>query len=235
MKTELRKNELKVKDRDIVVPGELLSESTRLIPTSGIYKRNGKLFAERVGMIRIEKNVIKLVPLSGKYLPKKHDKVIGKIVDVLMNGWRLDINSAYSAVLPLKDATNEFIAKDEDLTKYFDIDDYVITKIVNVTSQNLVDVSMRGPGLRKLRGGRIIQVNPTKVPRIIGKEASMIKMLKKSTGCDIQVGQNGWIWLNGDPEKEVLAVKTIRKIEQQAHTQGLTESVEAFLGELKNE
>lgn len=226
-------NELKVKDRDIVVPGELLSDGTSYIPSKGIYKKDNKLYAERLGLIKVEKNLIKLVPLTGRYFPKENDKIIGKVIDVLISGWRLDINTAYSAVLPLKDATSEFIARGADLTKYFNLNDYVIAKITKVTSQNLIDLSMRGPGLRKLRGGRIIQVKPAKVPRIIGKDASMIKLIKDSTGCDLQVGQNGLVWINGEPEQEVIAVNTIRKIEKEAHTDGLTESIEAFLKEAK--
>jgi len=81
------------------------------------------------------------------------------------------------------------------LTKYFDIGDYVMAKIINVTSQKLVDVTMKGPGLRKLKGGRIIQVNPYKVPRIIGKAGSMVTMIKDATGCRILVGQNGLVWI----------------------------------------
>ena len=44
-------------------------------------------------------------------------------------------------------------------------------------------MKMRGFG--KLEGGMIISVNPHKVPRIIGKEGSMVKMIKDSTGCII--------------------------------------------------
>lgn len=222
-------NALKVQDRDIVVPGEELCEGEGFVHGKNIYKKDNKLFAGMLGMVRVEKDIIKIIPLSGKYMPKEEDRVIGKVVDVLMSGWRFEINSAYSAVLPLKEAGSDFIPKGADLTKYFDFDDYVVAQITNVTTQNLVDLSTRGPGLKKLRGGRVIKVNPTKVPRIIGKDASMVKLLKDATGCDIQVGQNGLVWVSGDPEKEVLVINTIKKIEKESHTQGLTENIEAFL------
>jgi len=32
---------------------------------------------------------------------------------------------------------------------------------------------------RKLRGGRIIQIYPSKVPRVIGKKGTMVKQIKK--------------------------------------------------------
>ncbi|MBI2565079.1 RNA-binding protein [Candidatus Woesearchaeota archaeon] len=223
------KEKLYVQDRSIVVPGELLAEGMGFIPSKGIYRDGELIRAERLGMISVDKNVIKLIPLSGRYIPKVNDRVIGKVIDVLLSGWKLDINSAYNAVLTLKDASSEFIAKGENLTKYYDLEDFVVTKITKVTSQKLVDITMIGPGLMTLRGGRIITVNPFKVPRIIGKEGSMVTLIKQKTGCNIVVGQNGWVWINGEPECEVKAVQAIRMVEKQAHLQGLTEIIKVFL------
>jgi|SRR3989344_1683584 len=220
---------LKVKDRDIVVPGEILAVGLGFLPGKGTYRDGDKLIAGMLGMVSVENKVVKLISLSGKYIPKVYDKVIGKVIDVLMTGWRIDIGSAYSAVLNLKEATSEFIERGADLTRIYNLDDYVMVQITNVTSQKLVDVSSRGPGLRKLNGGRIIEVNPHKVPRIIGKEGSMVSMVKQATGCNILVGQNGWVWLEGEPEKEIIAVNTIRKIEEEAHHMGLTDKIKDYL------
>lgn len=146
-----------------------------------------------------------------------------------MSGWRIEFGSPYTAMLSMKDATSEFIAKGADLTKYFNLGDYLVMKIVNVTSQKLVDVSMKGPGLRKLRGGRIIEVNTNKVPRIIGKQGSMVSMIKDATGCKITVGQNGSIWIDGEPKMELIAVNTIKKIAEESHLSGLTDKIKAYL------
>ena len=129
----------------------------------------------------------------------------------------------------MKDATSEYIEKGADLTKYYDLGDYVVCKIVNVTSQKLVDVAMRGPGLKKLQGGRIIEVNANKVPRIIGKAGSMVSMIKEATNCQIVVGQNGLVWIDGEPEMELITVNTIRKIEEGSHLTGLTDKIKEYL------
>ncbi len=177
----------------------------------------------------IDGRTIKLIPLSGRYIPKTDDTIICKVIDVSFSGWRLDTNSAYSAMLSMKDATSEFIQRGANLTQYYDLGDYIVGKIVNVTSQKLVDVTMKGPGLRKLKGGRIIEVNTHKVPRIIGKQGSMVIMIKDATRCNIVVGQNGLIWIDGDPKSELLAIETIRKIEKESHMSGLTEKIKEFL------
>ncbi|MFH1511294.1 MAG: exosome complex RNA-binding protein Rrp4 [Candidatus Woesearchaeota archaeon] len=220
---------MSVKDKEIVVPGELLAEGMDYVPSQGTYRDKERIIASRLGIANIEGKVIKIIPLSGKYLPKKNDVMICKIVEILIAGWRMETNSAYTAMLSMKDATSEYIARGADLTRYFDIGDYIITKITNVTSQKLVDVTMRGPGLRKLQGGRIITVNPNKVPRIIGKQGTMISMVKQATDCRIIVGQNGIVWIQGDPKNEFVAAETIKKIEKQAHISGLTERIKKEL------
>ena len=220
---------INVKDKDVVVPGEILAEGMGYLPSRGTYREGEKIIASRLGLIHMDGKVIKLVPLSGRYMPKVGDTVIGKVIDVLMSGWRMELNTAYTAMLGMKEATSDFIPKGANLTQYFDIDDYVVGKISNVTSQKLVDLSMRGPGNRKLKGGRVIEVNTTKVPRIIGKQGSMVSMIKDATGCKITVGQNGLVWIDGEPEKELIAVKAIELIEKESHTSGLTDRVKAFL------
>jgi len=162
-------------------------------------------------------------------MPKVGDKIIGRITDIAFSGWRVDTNTAYSAMLNVKDATTRFIKKEEDLSKILAIDDYIIVDIINVTSQRLIDVSMRELGLKKIQGGRIIEINSQKVPRVIGKKASMITLIKEKTGCEITVGQNGLIWILGSPEGEAAAERAIKMIEEKSHLSGLTEQVEAFL------
>ena len=223
------KEEVLVKDKEIVVPGETIATGMSFLPGKGAYREDEKIIAQRLGMISVDGKVIKLIPLSGAYIPKIKDRIIGKVIDVLMTGWRVDIKSPYSAVMTLKDATSEFIPRGADLTQFYGIGENIVCQIVNVTSQKLIDVSMKGPGLRKLRGGRIIEVSSQKVPRIIGKDGSMIGMIKQATGCEIIVGQNGLLWLDGEPEKEVIAVNAVRKIEEEAHLGGLTERMATWL------
>ena len=222
-------SELITKDKTIVVPGEILATGMDYLPGFGTYRDKDRIIASRLGLTYLDGRAIKLIPLSGRYLPKRNDVIIGKVIDVTLHGWRLDINSAYSAMLMVKDGSSEFIEKGADLTRIYNLGDYVVAKIINVTSQKLVDLTMRGPGLRKLNNGRIIKVNPYKVPRIIGKQGSMVSMLKNMTGCRIIVGQNGLIWLSGEPKNKVIAIRTIKKIESESHLSGLTNTIKVYL------
>ena len=218
-----------IEQRSIVVPGDVLAEGMDYLPGHGTYRLENKIIAEKYGMLSVEGRALKIIPLSGRYNPKANDVIIGTVIDVTIGGWRFETNSAYSAMLSVKEATSEYIERGANLTNYFDVGDYVVAKVTNVTSQKLVDLSTKGPGLRKLIGGRILEVNCHKVPRIIGKKGSMISLVKNATGCIITVGQNGLIWIKGEPKKELLAVQTIKMIEENSHTSGLTDSIKEFL------
>lgn len=222
-----------MKDRDIVVPGDVIATGMDYLPSEGAFRKDDKIMANRLGLLRIDGKVIKSIPLSGKYIPKRNDVVVGKVIDILMSGWRVELNSPYTAVLNLKDASFDFINRNADLTKIFGLGDLIVGKIVNVTTQNLVDLSCKGNGLRKLNGGRLINVSPSKVPRIIGKKGSMVSMIKKALDCKINVGQNGWVWLEGAPHDEIIAEETIKKIESESHLPGLTQRIASFLKEKK--
>ncbi len=221
---------LLVKTKQVVVPGEVLATGLDNLPGYGTYRNGDNIHAKMLGLTSVDGRTIKLIPLAGKYIPKQGDVIIAKVFDVTFSGWRTETNSAYSAMLSLKEGTTDFVERGADLTKYYTFDDYIVARITNVTSQNLVDLTMRGPGLRKLHNGRIISITACKVPRVIGKKGSMVSMIKKATDCQITVGQNGWIWLLGkDAKKEAIAEKAIKLIQEKAHTPGLTEKIKSFL------
>jgi exosome complex component RRP4 len=162
-------------------------------------------------------------------MPRRGDVIIGKITAVLNGGWSVEVNSAYAADLPLAEGTAEFIPRGADLTRFFNLDDYVFAEITNVTESKFIKLSASQRPYRKLKGGIVIQVSPVKIPRIIGKQGSMVKMIKDASGCDIVVGQNGWIWIKGTPETEAKVEAIIKKIEREAHMKGLTDKIKAML------
>ncbi|MEW5896777.1 MAG: exosome complex RNA-binding protein Rrp4 [Nanoarchaeota archaeon] len=220
---------LLVEERKVVIPGEILAEGMDYLPGENTYRAENKIISKALGLVSLSGRVIKITPLSGPYLPKVGDKIIGKVIDIAFSGWRIDTGTAYSAMLNVKDATSRYIRKEEDLSKILAVGDYVVVTIINVTSQNLIDLTMREPGLHKINGGRIIRINSQKVPRVIGKKGSMIMLIKEKTGCDITVGQNGLIWIKGPLEGEYWAEQAIKLIEAKSHLEGLTERIDKFL------
>jgi len=221
--------ELKVKEKDIVMPGEILANGMDYLPGDGAYREKEDVVASKLGLVSVKGRLIKLIPLSGRYIPKAGDTVIGKVVDITFGGWMMDIGAVNNGNLSIKD-TSEYINRDADLTQYYDFGDIVCASVNKVVRSKIIDLTTKGQGLRKLRGGLLIKVGASKVPRIIGKGGSMVSMIKEATGCQITVGQNGVIWVYGtDGKKEKKARDAIKKIEENAHKEGLTEKVKEFL------
>ena len=88
---------------------------------------------------------------------------------------------------------------------------------------------MKARGLGRIDEGIVFKINSNKVPRVIGKEGSMIKIIRDYTNCNITVGQNGYIWIKGDKiEDELFAKKAILFITENSFVEGLTEKVEEW-------
>lgn len=225
--------ELKVKEREIVVPGQELANGMDFLPAGAAFREHESIIASQVGLVSINGKVVKLIPLSGKYFPKVGDIVIGKVMDMSFNNWFVDIGYAYEAALSLRDVP-EYVERSSDLSRYYNFDDMILAKVTKVTKAMNIDLTMKEQGLSKLIGGRFVFITPNKVPRVIGKSGSMVDMIKNATSCRITVGQNGRIWIKGtDPREENLAALAIMKIENESHIDGLTDKISKFLQENK--
>lgn len=215
-------------DRKVVVPGDLLSEDSKRAG-EGTYVKDEKVYALLYG-IASYRDRINVIPLAGKYVPAAGDNVIGVVKDITFSNWIVDINSPYDGLLHISEFPRR-IEMDE-MSKYLGLGCSLMARVKDVDSTMKVELTMNDRRLGPLKVGRVIEISHTRVPRLIGKSGSMISMLKKELNCNIFVGQNGRIWVNGNEADMDLALKTIIKIEKEAHTNGLTDRI---VGLIKDE
>jgi exosome complex component RRP4 len=214
-------------NREIVIPGDLLDDSGRMKDGPGCYQKDGRIFASRLGLKQAKGDTLSVLPLSGVYNPFAGDLVIGVVVELGPSMWLLDINGPYPA--PLHATETPWRVDFGETAKYLDAGDTILCKVLFVDETKKTQVTMKDRNLKKLTGGHVVEVEPSKVPRVIGKNGSMVNLIKKYCDVWMFVGQNGRIWLNGDLQGILLAEEAIRKIEREAHTQGLTDRVQAYL------
>lgn len=221
-------SELLAKERQLVLPGEILAKGIDFLPSGGTYRQGQEVRSKFLGLVRLKEKFLGVTPLSGVYVPKAGDGIVAMISEIQSSFWIMDINSPYDAILPLSEATEEYVDTAEtDLSSIFDIGDIVFIKVLNVARSKHTSLTMNDYRAKKLIGGRLIRITPTKVPRVIGKEGTMVEMIKNRTGCQIVVGQNGVVWVKG--MKEALAVKAVLTIEKEAHIEGLTDRIAKML------
>jgi len=210
-----------VENKDLVIPGQILADE-EYYSGRGTFKENGKICSSLMGLVSLRNKKLRVIPLKSKYVPKKGDVVIGKINDVRFSMWDVDINSPYSGILP---AFEVFGREKKELNKVYDVGDVLFLRVVDVDEIKKAKLGLKGRGMGKFKGGIIVDIAPTKVPRLIGKKGSMINMIKDKTNCKIVVGQNGLVWVKGDEDMQQLTKNIIHLIEAEAHTSGLTNKI----------
>lgn len=221
-------------NRQLVTPGDLIAEG-EYIAGENTYVEGSKIYSSRIGLIESENKRISVVALKAFYVPTLGDIVIGTISEVGFNGWTVDINAPYPAILRAGDVLSRpFKPQKDDLSQVLDAGDLIVAKIASYDRTHDPQLTVAEPGLGKITRGQILKITPTKIPRVIGRKGSMISTIKQETGCNIILGLNGVVLVTGKTlEGEQLAVKAIRKIEEESHTSGLTDRITQMLKEEK--
>jgi exosome complex component RRP4 len=218
-------------ERKVVIPGEVIASGEDYLPGEGTEKRGQEIVAIRYGLAEESNRLVKVIALSGVYQARRGNVIIGKVENITFSGWVVDIDSPIGAFLPLSEVPR-FVSK-EAMAEVFDIGDMVVAKILGVNGRG-IDLTIKSRGLGRIEEGMIIKVNSNKVPRVIGKEGSMIGIIKKETGCEITVGQNGLIWVKGNKiEDELFVKRAIMFVAEKSSTSGLTEEVQKWFDKQK--
>ena len=221
--------------RKYVIPGDVVTTGP-FRPEQNVILDGDKIIATTIGISEIYDDSVKVIPLTGMYIPKIDDLVIAKVNSHTSLSWELDINSCYVGFLPAQDVFGrDFSAHADELSSKLKTGDLVAARIANFdrTRDPLVTISDRDLG--QIDSGELVEISPSKVPRLIGKRGTMIQMIEMATDAAITIGQNGWVVISCEsPEGLLKAKKAIQMVNEQAHIANLTDQVKEML-ELKGE
>jgi exosome complex component RRP4 len=222
-------------NRDLVIPGDVLYEG-RIRTGDNTHRSQGKVSASRIGLVDYSRGTVSVIALEAGFNPLVGDLVIGEVIDIELGKWLVDIDAATDAVLNVPDAIDAPFRTDIVMPDILDVGDVIVAKIVDMDRRRTPILSILGRDLGKVEEGFIIRLTPSKIPRLIGKKGSMVNMILRETGSNIVIGQNGRILIQGKTrEQEVNAVNVIEKVEREAHISGLTNRVQEYLKNLKEE
>lgn len=217
-------------ERQLVLPGDAVGDK-RSIPGPGTKKVGDRIVATSAGLLQQMGEKVSVLPLNGAYDPRPGDQVVGIIKEANTGNWIVDIKAPWLA--PLHVSEVPWRVDFGETTSYLKEGDAILCKVLFVDEQKKVQVTLKDRNLMKLEGGELMEVAPVKVARVIGKNGSMLNLIKGYVECWLHVGQNGRIWLNGDPAEVLAAKKVIQTIADEAHLPGLTERVTALLEQLR--
>lgn len=197
--------------KEMVFPGQMLQQAER--KPHHTYAEKGKLYSSIVGIYDTESGSI--TPLEGSWKPRIGDIVVGVVVGARAERKVYNVDLCYHG--------NGLLIEDKFSRSEFGLGDVLEVEVKSI--ENKRNILLERPKL--LKGGTLMRIKPSKVPRVIGRSDTMIKQIAELTNSTIAVGTNGIIWLNGG---NIAAAKlAILTIEREAHTQGLTAKIKDIL------
>ena len=213
-----------------VLPGDFITTAPLRLQNNVVLEGK-RIISTTIGLSDVSDDSVRVISLTGVYLPKIDDLVIGTIQYIHGNSWFADINSCYQGMLLGQDVfgRGSYPTKSE-MEERLSKGDIIFAKIANSDRQREPLISIADQSLGKIDSGELVKISPTKIPRLIGKHGSMIQTIEESTNATITVGQNGLIVVSCDETNGLLkALAAIRMVDEQAHLVNLTDKVKKML------
>ena len=213
-----------------VLPGDFITTAPLRLQNNVVLEGK-RIISTTIGLSDVSDDSVRVISLTGVYLPKIDDLVIGTIQHISGNSWFADINSCYQGMLLGQDVfgRGSYPTKSE-MEERLSKGDIIFAKIANSDRQREPLISIADQSLGKIDSGELVKISPAKIPRLIGKHGSMIQTIEGSTNATITVGQNGLIVVSCDETNGLLkALAAIRMVDEQAHLVNLTDKVKKML------
>ena len=213
-----------------VLPGDFITTAPLRLQNNVVLEGK-RIISTTIGLSDVSDDSVRVISLTGVYLPKTDDLVIGTIQYIHGNSWFADINSCYQGMLLGQDVfgRGSYPTKSE-MEERLSKGDIIFAKIANSDRQREPLISIADQSLGKIDSGELVKISPAKIPRLIGKHGSMIQTIEGSTNATITVGQNGLIVVSCDETNGLLkALAAIRMVDEQAHLINLTDKVKKML------
>ena len=125
--------------RDIVIPSQLLGDADKLKAGRGTFIENGKIYAEKLGILSKKSDYVNIVPLKGRYDAIEGDFVIGIVEEPLSSSWLVDINAPYPALLHINEVPWDIEFGETD--KYLNYGDAIMAKILEVNIEKKLQIT----------------------------------------------------------------------------------------------
>jgi len=225
MSKELGKKSDSVSSRRLVLPGDLLETKSK--PGSGIFRSGGRVHASVLGFSSDKSGYMNVNAIAGRYSPKVGDKIVAICVETGPSVWRMEIGSAFNSTL--HHSESGWKVPFGDTARFLAVGDAIWAQVFMVDAAGSHQISLKKDDCRKLYSGTVIKIRPTNVPRVIGKQGSMITAIREKTQTRLLIGQNGHIWIDGKGNDIATAQKAIEMIDSEANSKGLTKKIEKLL------
>ncbi|MGC9116031.1 MAG: hypothetical protein ACP5ID_00220 [Conexivisphaera sp.] len=223
-----------MRSRRYAVPGDLIAEGRSLVAGENTHKVGNGVYATAVGIVEVNGNEVRVVPLEGKYVPRQGDLVVGIVTDYNAVAWTVDINSIFYGFIFVRDLVRRGSLEKLAISGVLNVGDVVVAKVLSFSVNRDPLLSLRGPGLGRVTEGELIRISPRSVPRLMDRRSRLYRLIEEATGCKLTVGMNGLIVVKGTPDAILLAARALKAVDSEPRYEALVREVRRILN-LKEE
>mmetsp|Transcript_14079 Transcript_14079/g.56648 ORF Transcript_14079/g.56648 Transcript_14079/m.56648 type:complete len:305 (-) Transcript_14079:1294-2208(-) len=188
-----------------VVAGDQIHVEPGFVRGHGTLAESGLLIATVGGVVDRVNKLVSVRPLVSRYTPEIGDVVIGRVVEVSQNRWKLDVDARQEAVLMLSamnlpgGVQRRRTYEDElNMRSLIKEGDLISAEVQELKQDGGIALHTRSMKYGRLSEGQLVRV-----------KSALIKRQKKRfqiLPCEIHAifGNNGYIWLSEEePRKEL--------------------------------
>lgn len=219
----------------IVTPGDYLGGTDTFMAGSGTYEENNMIYSSIAGIVKLIGKLMMVKPLKRKYIPDVGDIVVGRIMSVDHNRWKVDINSYQHSNLLLT-AINlpggeQRRRSEEDtvnMREYFKENDIISAEVQSLNSHDgSIFLQTRNMKYGKLMNGFYIKINHNLIKRMKNHFLNL-----ENINVSVILGNNGYIWIYYKPissdkdgkEKEADMIEAL--IRGESHVLNITTAID---------
>jgi exosome complex component RRP4 len=211
-----------------VVPGDLVARGNYRI-YSNVIKNDGEFYSIFVGNAEVAGGRVRVTRLSGPYIPKIGDQIIGMITDVQPLAATVDINSYINGYI----MANAFYKRridpsKRDLSEKIRVGDLLNARVSRIERGR--DVSLSLEQRWRVDGDAIFYISPAKAAYLLKSKSNIISKVKASTGAGIVMGINGVIVVKGEKDSISKISEAVKVIENHTGLYGLEDAIMEVLG-----
>ncbi|KAI8979823.1 hypothetical protein BDF20DRAFT_913325 [Mycotypha africana] len=182
----------------VVNPGEIVTTDQKFMRGHGTYTDGeSTVYASVAGTVDRVNQLLSVKPLKARYTPEIGDIVVGRITEVSLKRWKVDVNSRQDANLLLSSVSlpggvqrrkNE--ADELQMRQFFSEGDMLVAEVQAFYNDGTMGLHTRGFKFCKLRNGSLVSVPAVLVQRCKSQFHSL------PCGVDVILGLNGYIWVH---------------------------------------
>ncbi|KAL1405382.1 Exosome complex component rrp4 [Vanrija albida] len=188
--------------RTVVTPGEVITSSKEYMRGHGTYVEDEHVVSSVAGTIERVNKLISVKALKSRYVPEVGDLVIGRIVEVGAQRWRVDANARQDAVLMLSSVNlpggvqRRRVESDAlKMREFLAEGDLLVAEVQAFFQDGAMSLHTRSLKYGKLRNGLLLSLPPRLVRRLKSHFYHLPPPCGPA-GVDVILGLNGYVWVS---------------------------------------